>query len=513
MSDYTEKMLELLALEKNSDQYLLHIRFFYEQDTNVLISMKIDEYTAENLKSVVRLEERQKYRLSFTGSRDIARKQYTGIVTRTCCEQSNPILFSCSEDYIRKLAALKNCRHIGDLAELDFAYAGSGPTEGQAAEREAVEKQITKVQTAEKQIVYIPGYRKGTGFSVVVNALIIFSLVSLCCAFISKAASDPQAYAQAGPSNGEDTRLKDYALPLDPALPSDPTDAPETEKKEDPPEKNSQADAKSDQDIGSNSDVNRKPDTEKDTGTPENQLPDSSGQGNPETEKDSDADDIADTVKYSDVKEDSGKKDASDTGDVPALPCIELDEAVTYGLPEGSVALTFDDGPSPYSAGIVDVLKEYEVGGTFFFIGYNVARYPDAVKYVHQNGYSIGSHSMDHAKMTDLSCEKQEYEMVQSIRSIEDIIKERVFLFRAPFGSFDEQVENLAREYQYKLVLWNNDPKDWKTRNADQIFLHIHDTELSGSIILLHESQAVVDTLPRVIEYIQKQDLEMVSLR
>ena len=97
---------------------------------------------------------------------------------------------------------------------------------------------------------YIPGYRKGTGFSVVVNALIIFSLVSLCCAFISKAASDPQAYAQAGPSNGEDTRLKDYALPLDPALPSDPTDAPETEKKEDPPEKNSQADAKSDQDIG-----------------------------------------------------------------------------------------------------------------------------------------------------------------------------------------------------------------------------------------------------------------------
>ena len=115
--------------------------------------------------------------------------------------------------------------------------------------------------------------------------------------------------------------------------------------------------------------------------------------------------------------------------------------------------------------------------------------------------------------MTNLSQEKQEYEMIQSMQSIEDITKEPVNLFRAPFGSFNEQVVDLATEHQYKLVLWNNDPQDWKTRNADQILLHIQNTELSGSIILLHESQAVVDALPRVIEYIREQDLEMVSLK
>lgn len=197
----------------------------------------------------------------------------------------------------------------------------------------------------------------------------------------------------------------------------------------------------------------------------------------------------------------------------PTIPAIELDNTLTYSIPKGKVALTFDDGPSQYSKEIMDVLKSYKVGGTFFFTGTNVKKYPDYVQYIYSKGYSIGSHSMTHANMRTLSYEKQEYEIIQSINLLEEITDGKINLFRPPYGYFNKQARNLANENGYRMVLWNNDPKDWKTLDADKIFNHIKSSNVSGSIILLHESQAVIDALPRIIEHLQGMGLEIVSLQ
>lgn len=195
------------------------------------------------------------------------------------------------------------------------------------------------------------------------------------------------------------------------------------------------------------------------------------------------------------------------------VPFTELSETITYGVPEGQVALTFDDGPSQYSAEIVDILKKYGAGGTFFLAGYNVEKYPDYVQYIMSNDYSIGSHSMNHARMTALSYEEQKKEIVESIKLIEEITNGEIVLFRPPYGSFNEQIKDLITENQHKMVLWNNDPEDWRTRDADEIFNNIQNSNVSGSIILLHESQAVIDALPRIIEYLQEQNLKITSLK
>lgn len=195
-----------------------------------------------------------------------------------------------------------------------------------------------------------------------------------------------------------------------------------------------------------------------------------------------------------------------------SLPYIELDDSITYSIPEGYVSLTFDDGPSKYTVKIIDILKKYNVGGTFFFIGNNVKKHPDYVRYVQANGYSIGSHSMNHLKMSDLSYEKQENELMQSAKIIEDTTNEKVVLLRPPYGALNEQTENVIHRYHDKIILWNRDPKDWKTLDADKIFNYVRDTEASGSIILLHESQAVIDALPKIIEHLQEQNLKIVNL-
>ncbi len=196
----------------------------------------------------------------------------------------------------------------------------------------------------------------------------------------------------------------------------------------------------------------------------------------------------------------------------PSIPMVELNSALTYGIKEGSVALTFDDGPSKFSKEIVDILKDYQVGGTFFFIGKNVKKHPDYVRYVHTNGYTIGTHSTNHVHVSGLSYNQQEDELTEATQLIEEITNENVDLFRPPYGDMNQLTIDLMNEHNNKMVLWNKDPKDWKHHNAKKIVNYIRNSKASGSIILLHESKAVIDALPQVIEYLLSQGLEIVNL-
>ncbi|MFA5522965.1 MAG: polysaccharide deacetylase family protein [Tissierellales bacterium] len=205
------------------------------------------------------------------------------------------------------------------------------------------------------------------------------------------------------------------------------------------------------------------------------------------------------------IEEDTPKKDD--------IPSFDLEEVVTYSIPKGYVALTFDDGPSKYSLEIMEILEEYKVGGTFFFIGSNAEKFPDYVKHIKTNGYSIGSHSMSHPNMATLSSEEQENELIQSMNLLKEITNEEIMLFRPPYGSYKKELKDLFDGDNYKMVLWNNDPEDWSTRNPDIVFKNIKNTNVSGSIIILHESQAVVDALPSIIEYLQELELKIVSLK
>jgi len=194
------------------------------------------------------------------------------------------------------------------------------------------------------------------------------------------------------------------------------------------------------------------------------------------------------------------------------LPAVQLQDLLSFSIPEGKVALTFDDGPSKYTEEIVDILKEQEAGGTFFFIGNNVTRYPKAVQYANAKGYTIGNHSMDHADLTALNHKQQQYELLHTNKLIEQITHKKVSLFRPPYGAKNDQLINLIKKTNSKMVLWNRDTEDWKNRNAKVILKYVQDSEASGSIILLHESQASVEALPHIIKYLKEKKLDIVNL-
>lgn len=177
------------------------------------------------------------------------------------------------------------------------------------------------------------------------------------------------------------------------------------------------------------------------------------------------------------------------------------------------VALTFDDGPSDYSKQIVDILMEFGAGGTFFLIGSNMDEHPDSVEYIHDNNFSIGTHSLNHINFASSSLATQKGELQQSIEMIEAVTGEAVTLFRPPYGQMNEDTKQLSRELGQRIVLWNNDPKDWESRNASNILQQVKSQDVSGSIILLHETEATVEALPEIISYLQEQGLQLVSLQ
>ncbi len=71
----------------------------------------------------------------------------------------------------------------------------------------------------------------------------------------------------------------------------------------------------------------------------------------------------------------------------------ELKNPLETGIPEGYVALSFDDGPSKFTKEIIDILTEHQVPATFFFIGKNALKYPDEVEYAVLREMSVQNHS------------------------------------------------------------------------------------------------------------------------
>lgn len=71
------------------------------------------------------------------------------------------------------------------------------------------------------------------------------------------------------------------------------------------------------------------------------------------------------------------------------------------------VAISFDAAwGADKTAGIVELLEEYDVGATFFLVGFWTEKFPDMVKLIHEKGLEIGTHSNTHPDLTKLGAEQ-----------------------------------------------------------------------------------------------------------
>ncbi|WP_165280024.1 polysaccharide deacetylase family protein [Paenibacillus protaetiae] len=184
-----------------------------------------------------------------------------------------------------------------------------------------------------------------------------------------------------------------------------------------------------------------------------------------------------------------------------------------FGLPEHYVALTFDDGPSPRTKQIVDILTEHQVVGTFLFVGKNAKRNPDAVIYASEQGMSVGNHSWDHRELTKVTLQDQQDELSDTNQVLESLTHQAVTLFRPPYGAVDDSLMSAAKKQNLKVLLWNRDPEDWNAKKPEDIIRYFHQVKASGGVYVLHEDNNTVKALPAIIQYLQDQHLTFVAFQ
>ncbi|MBQ8425229.1 MAG: polysaccharide deacetylase family protein, partial [Clostridia bacterium] len=137
---------------------------------------------------------------------------------------------------------------------------------------------------------------------------------------------------------------------------------------------------------------------------------------------------------------------------------------------EKKVALTFDAAwGSDKTEKIVQILKENDVGGTFFLVGFWIEENKDKVKMIDDAGLDIGTHSNTHPKMSTLSSEKIKEELSVSMNLIKDITGKDVKYFRPPFGDYNDNLINVATGLGLKTIQWDTDTLDWKGLSANEI--------------------------------------------
>lgn len=181
---------------------------------------------------------------------------------------------------------------------------------------------------------------------------------------------------------------------------------------------------------------------------------------------------------------------------------------------EKKVALTFDAAwGADKTSKIVSILKEKEVGGTFFLVGFWSEKYPDKIREIDEAGLTIGTHSNTHPKMSTLSANQMNVELASSMNFITNVTGKKVEFFRPPYGDYNDTLIGVASNLGLKTIQWDTDTLDWKGLSANEILSRVKASVKNGSIILMHNnSDHVLDALPLIIDYLKSQGFKMVNI-
>jgi peptidoglycan/xylan/chitin deacetylase (PgdA/CDA1 family) len=171
----------------------------------------------------------------------------------------------------------------------------------------------------------------------------------------------------------------------------------------------------------------------------------------------------------------------------------------TNGPRDGDVvALTFDDGPSEYTPGFLDVLREKHVHATFFEIGQEVPGREDTMRRILREGDEIGNHTMHHATLPGYS------EIAEASSAIRAATHFQPCLFRPPGGAVDAAVIDTAASLGMRTITWDVDPSDWSEPGSGAVYSRVVGAVRPGSIVIMHDGggnrSETLAALPRIID-------------
>lgn len=186
----------------------------------------------------------------------------------------------------------------------------------------------------------------------------------------------------------------------------------------------------------------------------------------------------------------------------------------TWRIPtsEKVLYLTFDDGPIPeVTPWVLEQLKAFQAKATFFCVGENIVKHPEALEAVIRDGHAVGNHTFNH--LNGWNTDNIPY--YHNVRHCANLMKS--VLFRPPYGRIKpKQAQFLQRHY--RIVMWEVLSGDFDPNvSAEQCAENVIKNAKPGSIIVFHDSLKAMSkleyALPKVLEYFTERGYRFEKLQ
>ena len=195
----------------------------------------------------------------------------------------------------------------------------------------------------------------------------------------------------------------------------------------------------------------------------------------------------------------------------------------TYQAPGGSVtagrrviALTFDDGPGPYTPQVLSVLAHYGIPATFFEVGEQIAEYPQYTRLVAAAGDPVENHTWSHAELTTVPVSGFSYQIDQTQNEIRSVTGGTPACVRPPYDAWNSTVLEQDALRGLVTMSYSVDPRDWSLPGVQTIVNRVVSAAVPGAVVDLHDAGGLRDqtvaALPQIITDLKSEGYTFVSI-
>lgn len=183
------------------------------------------------------------------------------------------------------------------------------------------------------------------------------------------------------------------------------------------------------------------------------------------------------------------------------------------GSKGNAVALTFDDGPGPYTEQILDDLRLAGAHATFFLVGNRIRYWPQAPRDETTVG-ALGNHTWSHPALTKMRSWLVWLELLRTQYAVRQDVGWKPRLVRVPYALHDARTDAIARKLGLLEVFWDVDARDDvpNARVAD-IVRNVERGLRPGAIVILHDIHPwTAAAVPQILAAIEARGLRAVSV-
>jgi peptidoglycan/xylan/chitin deacetylase (PgdA/CDA1 family) len=178
------------------------------------------------------------------------------------------------------------------------------------------------------------------------------------------------------------------------------------------------------------------------------------------------------------------------------------------GSQHRELALTFDDGPGPYTLRLLAVLRRMHTAATFFEVGLGLQYFHAGTSAIVRLGYPIGDHTWSHPDMAGLSRAQQQAELLQQAHAIHRYGAPFPRMFRPPYGDWNATTLQLLRKDHMLMVLWS--------LGTATIVQRVLSGATPGAIVLMHDAggnrSETIAALPSIIGGLRARGYKLVTV-